>query len=454
MRFHTGVCVCFEVRALCLPFHFTMDTAAALCAATENLNECGDLLHTLKPSVLQTDLPEIAELKQLPTLEGCCGSLTIDDCFDKLWSALQNIVSPIVVEAPTGCGKSKKLPSFLVSCIMDLKCQKPLLVLTSATIDVLDMYNACQYSAEYKLGRGRKSLPVTNPQCVFGTIGVAARWYASNGSKWLAPYSAVVCDELHEVLKDMEFALLWEMAIRHAKDKRFYVIGATATINNFLLTALGSYGAHMVTCGRRPFDLALYEVAVPTVKDIYTTICLSAASLLRRGFTILMFLPGKVEIADAKSFLLERGVSETALWSLHGELSDEAIENAKEPCSENRIVLATNIAEAAVTIPDIDIVLDSGVGRTAADEMDRLHTLDYRIPASKRTQRAGRAGRTKDGACAFWKPADCLMPMDVTVCMESVCRVVALEVFFPDISTSACRLCEAAEDLVAEASVF
>ena len=93
----------------------------------------------MSPSVLQDDLPPFADLEQLATLEGSRGSLTVVDCFNPLRSALRKHLRPIVVEAPTGCGKSRILPSFIVSCILDLDLHKPLLVLTSATIDVLDM---------------------------------------------------------------------------------------------------------------------------------------------------------------------------------------------------------------------------------------------------------------------------------------------------------------------------
>ena len=158
------------------------------------------------PTVVQSDLPDdIAILKQLPSLRGTDGKFTIIDCFKELRISLQSNEGPIVIEAPTGCGKSKKLPSFVCKCISQLRYEKPLLVITSAAIDVFDMYKNCEYPAQYRIGRGRKSMRDENPWCVFVTIGVAARWYANKNIECLSEYSGVVFDELHASEKYMNF---------------------------------------------------------------------------------------------------------------------------------------------------------------------------------------------------------------------------------------------------------
>ena len=45
----------------------------------------------------------------------------------------------IVIEAPTGSGKSRKCPNVIISYMIRMGYHRPLLVLTSATIDVVDM---------------------------------------------------------------------------------------------------------------------------------------------------------------------------------------------------------------------------------------------------------------------------------------------------------------------------
>ena len=51
----------------------------------------------------------------------------------------------IVIEAPTGSGKSRRCPNVIISYMIRMRYHRPLLVLTSATIDVVDMRKACMY---------------------------------------------------------------------------------------------------------------------------------------------------------------------------------------------------------------------------------------------------------------------------------------------------------------------
>ena len=89
----------------------------------------------------------------------------------------------IVIEAPTGSGKSRKCPNVIISYMIRMGYHRPLLVLTSATIDVVDMQEACKYSSMYRLGGGRRSRKPPECECVYASIGLATRWYANEGTK-------------------------------------------------------------------------------------------------------------------------------------------------------------------------------------------------------------------------------------------------------------------------------
>jgi len=81
---------------------------------------------------------------------------------------------------------------------------------------------------------------------------------------------------------------------------------------------------------------------------------------------------------------------------LHGGLDPEEKDEVKQKLrtASSCILIATNIAESSITIPDIDAVIDTGLEC-------RLEGSNYTVVtrASKMSliQRAGRAGRTKDG---------------------------------------------------------
>ena len=65
------------------------------------------------------------------------------------------------------------------------------------------------------------------------------------------------------------------------------------------------------------------------------------------------------------------------------------------------MILATDIAEASVTIPDVTLVIDGGLHRTVTrDERTGVsHLVTCRISAAAAKQRAGRAGRVRPGRC-------------------------------------------------------
>ena len=74
-----------------------------------------------------------------------------------------------------------------------------------------------------------------------------------------------------------------------------------------------------------------------------------------------------------------------------------------------KCVIATNIAETSITVPNIRYVIDPGfVKQKAYDPTRRMETL-VTVPISKvaAQQRAGRAGRTGPGACYRLYSSDC-----------------------------------------------
>ena len=63
-----------------------------------------------------------------------------------------------------------------------------------------------------------------------------------------------------------------------------------------------------------------------------------------------------------KSPLTSKLVAAADIFVLYADLDDALIRAAMRPRDRIRIVLATSLAKKAVTIPDIDWVLDSGLG--------------------------------------------------------------------------------------------
>ena len=123
---------------------------------------------------------------------------------------------------------------------------------------------------------------------------------------------------------------------------------------------------------------------------------------------VLVFLPGLDEITKvteiltgpAMNMLNFRDESRFKLYMLHSSLSagqTEVFDPVPRGC--RKIILATNIAETSITIPEVQYVIDTGKHREKQyDQLRRITKLACTwISKSSSKQRAGRAGRVQNG---------------------------------------------------------
>ncbi|TDZ33876.1 putative helicase [Colletotrichum trifolii] len=120
---------------------------------------------------------------------------------------------------------------------------------------------------------------------------------------------------------------------------------------------------------------------------------------------ILVFLPGIAEIRTLNDLLSGDPTfsSNWLIYPLHSTIATEDQEAAflEPPQGFRKIVLATNIAETGITIPDVTCVIDTGKHREMRfDEKRQLSRLiDTFISRANAKQRRGRAGRVQEGLC-------------------------------------------------------
>tara|TARA_B110000046_G_C12781830_1_gene309330 strand:- start:104 stop:580 length:477 start_codon:yes stop_codon:yes gene_type:complete len=138
-----------------------------------------------------------------------------------------------------------------------------------------------------------------------------------------------------------------------------------------------------------PAFLDTYGI-VCTQDSLYPTLTHLLQSILDRGKTALVFLPGKYEISDVAALLKKGGVEARAIVPFHGELEFEQLEKAKIPTHYPRIVLATSKAETSLTLADADFVVDLGLSRGIDKTDDLLEIQTFAAPATNREQRRGR----------------------------------------------------------------
>jgi len=120
---------------------------------------------------------------------------------------------------------------------------------------------------------------------------------------------------------------------------------------------------------------------------------------------VLVFLPGIAEIRMLNDLLMGEPffAKDWLIYPLHSSIATEDQEAAflLPPPGIRKIVLATNIAETGITIPDVTCVIDTGKHREMRfDERRQLSRLiDTFISRANAKQRRGRAGRVQQGLC-------------------------------------------------------
>jgi ATP-dependent RNA helicase DHX36 len=153
------------------------------------------------------------------------------------------------------------------------------------------------------------------------------------------------------------------------------------------------------------------EEAESAEKDIPTPIGLIATTIAHickstSSGAVLVFLPGVAEITKVDKYLRKeqplgldsRDEKHFSIFHLHSRSRDDQTRVFEQmPPQCRKIILATNIAETSITIPDVKYVVDSGF-RRQRDHDQGLATMSTGwISKSSSTQRKGRAGRVSNG---------------------------------------------------------
>ncbi|TFK30567.1 pre-mRNA-splicing factor ATP-dependent RNA helicase prp22 [Coprinopsis marcescibilis] len=160
--------------------------------------------------------------------------------------------------------------------------------------------------------------------------------------------------------------------------------------------------ATISTLGLIDERVILYDLIVRLLEDL----CFGNPEYLSYSSAILVFMPGLGEIRRLHDMLSEHpqfGSEDFKLYPLHSTISSEgqgAVFDVPPP-GIRKIVIATNIAETGITIPDITCVIDSGKHREMRfDEKRQISRLvESFIAKANAAQRRGRAGRVQRGLC-------------------------------------------------------
>lgn len=200
----------------------------------------------------------------------------------------------------------------------------------------------------------------------------------------LSQYSYILIDEAHErsINTDILCALVRQIQSRREDLK---VIIMSATLEADLFASYFKAKVLYVQGRQYPVEVLYTNVAQRQWIDslVSTVIQINIEEESKRG-DILAFLTGKEEIEDVARILEEKArlfppqCAKLIVCPLYGAQSSEQQESAFEPTPRGcrKVVLATNIAETSITVPNIKFVIDSGLAkqkqRATREQIDKL----------------------------------------------------------------------------------
>jgi len=243
---------------------------------------------------------------------------------------------------------------------------------------------------------------------------------AMQRNRKLEQYDTIIIDEAHERSLNIDFLLGY---IKQLLPKRpdLKVIITSATIDPESFSKHFNDAPIIEVSGRTfPIEVRYRPInqdeednpdpdASTTARDYIDGILSAIDELaLEDKGDVLVFLSGESEIKDAQEAIQGR-ITSGALGTgievlpLYGRLSSaeqhKVFETSKVAGLKRRIILATNVAETSLTIPNIKYVIDAGTARISryspAAKVQRLPI--EAISKASANQRAGRAGRTSPG---------------------------------------------------------
>lgn len=320
----------------------------------------------------------------------------------------------LILTAETGAGKSTAVP---VALLENLKGKilmlEPRRLAATAIADRVSslLGEETGKTAGYRLHLESKISKETRIEVV--TEAVLIRMLQSD--PLLEKINVIVLDEFHERSAYSDLALAFLKETMQLRDDLFIVV-MSATINcQSVAEYLGSSSnpASIMKIPGRLFPVEIEykdnESVLKAVKSAVealklTNECSSISRNSKPVFSqsILVFLPGIYEIRKLKSELEIEDIPAEILV-LHSSVSLSEQRKALSPSRDSkiRVILSSAIAETSLTVPDVAVVIDSGFSRTKKIDlntgMEKLVT--ERESVFSADQRAGRAGRVKEGKC-------------------------------------------------------
>ncbi|TRY66980.1 hypothetical protein TCAL_05974, partial [Tigriopus californicus] len=378
-----------------------------------------------------------------------------------IWGAKEAIVNTIdnnqvtIVSGYTGCGKTTQIPQFILNHAAHNRKYVNIVVTQPRRIAAKTVAKRVCTERNWPLGKLvgykiglDKEFSSPDTRLLYCTTGMLKKMIISK--KHLYDWTHIILDEVHEREQDMDFALLLCKKLLNTNSLGVKLILMSATLNSSKLEDYFTRELPGVSFMEKP---GRYEIKAnhsrhqvneiyldrlvkyypagfdepdmqdgPRLHDANIHLCKVILEQLEKldgsesqdkntghvgphhKHAVLVFLPGEAEIMRVKRVLEGGSKAKELGWVvhvLHSKVPLDLIELAFQdpPRGYRKVILATNVAESSITIPDVKYIVDFCLTKILmTDVVTNYVSLKLEF-ADKNSciQRMGRAGRVSSG---------------------------------------------------------
>jgi ATP-dependent helicase HrpA len=317
----------------------------------------------------------------------------------------------LIITGETGSGKSTQLPKMCIEAGRGAKgfigCTQPrrIAAITLANRVSEELKGVGSAWVGYKIRFQDRTARSTRIK--FMTDGILLA--EAQKDRLFGAYDTLIIDEAHERSINIDFILgLIKKILPRRPDLKVIVTSATLDPEKF---SQAFDQAPILEVSGRTYPVEVWHRPPETPQEeddaSYIDQAVAAVDLLKAGHEvgnrgdILIFMPTESDIRETVQRLEDKHYLRTIVLPLFGRMATTDQQRIFQLTSEEKIVVATNVAETSITIPRIRYVIDSGFARIAQyNPRSRTRSLPI-VPISQASadQRRGRCGRVEAGVC-------------------------------------------------------
>ena len=312
----------------------------------------------------------------------------------------------LIVAGETGCGKTTQLPQICLQAGLGIKKQiahtQPRRVAATSVANRIASELKTELGNEVGYAVRFSDRTSENTRIKLMTDGVLLAELQSD--PLLRRYEVIIIDEAHERSLNIDFLLGFLKQVLHRR-KDLKLIVTSATIDPVKFSKYFN-NAPMIQVEGRTYPVEV--VYQPRGIDAEESGSLEESvvraidyCIAKSTGDILIFSHGEAEIRQLSKFIQKQNYSQLIVLPLYARLGIKEQQAIFSASNKRKIIIATNVAETSLTIPNILFVIDIGLARISRySQRNKIQQLPIeKISQASANQRKGRSGRIAPGIC-------------------------------------------------------